>query len=120
MFIAVFVTFAVYVVLWFSGEYFRQKAVVMVASFQRLKRGGSASSQAMIPCLPRRGILGDGFCSFRDGVLGELTRQQKPDCSLDLSQIRGGKIEIPTLINYNLVTVQERNPTLFGVISRIT
>ncbi len=31
------------------------------------------------------GVLGDSLGSLRDGVLGQLTGQKKPDCGLDLS-----------------------------------
>jgi len=36
------------------------------------------------------GVLGHSLCAFTDGVLGELTGQQKPDSSLDLPGGQGG------------------------------
>ena len=36
-------------------------------------------------CLLRAGILGDSLGSLRDGVLGELTREEEPDSGLDLA-----------------------------------
>ena len=32
------------------------------------------------------GVLGDSLGTLRDGVLGELTREQEPDSSLDLTR----------------------------------
>ena len=34
--------------------------------------------------LLRRGVLGNGLSTFRDGMLGQFTREQKSDSSLDL------------------------------------
>ena len=31
------------------------------------------------------GVLGDSLGSLRDGVLGELTRKDQPDCRLNLA-----------------------------------
>ena len=31
------------------------------------------------------GVLGDGLGALRDGVLGELTREEEPDSGLDLA-----------------------------------
>jgi hypothetical protein len=41
------------------------------------------------------GVLGDSLGALRHGVLGQLTRQEKPDCSLDLS---GGDGAAPVVV----------------------
>ena len=40
------------------------------------------------------GVLGDGLGSFRDGVLGQFTGQQKPDGGLDLPGGDGGPLVV--------------------------
>ena len=45
-------------------------------------------------CLLRAGILGDGLGSLGDGVLGELTREEQPDSSLDLAGGDGGPLVV--------------------------
>ena len=41
-----------------------------------------------------RGELGDSLGALRDSVLGELTREEKSDCSLDLSGGKGGLLGV--------------------------
>ena len=40
------------------------------------------------------GVLGDGLGTFRDGVLGQFTGQQKPDGGLDLPGGDGGPLVV--------------------------
>ena len=40
------------------------------------------------------GVLGDSLGALRDGVLGELTREEKPDSSLDLTGGDGGPLVV--------------------------
>ena len=40
------------------------------------------------------GVLGDGLGALRDGVLGELTREEEPDSSLDLTGGDGGPLVV--------------------------
>ena len=40
------------------------------------------------------GVLGDGLGSLRDGVLGQLSGQEKPDSSLDLPGGDGGPLVV--------------------------
>ena len=40
------------------------------------------------------GVLGDGLGALRDGVLGELTREEEPDSGLDLAGGDGGPLVV--------------------------
>ena len=40
------------------------------------------------------GVLGDSLGALRDGVLGELTREEEPDSSLDLTRGDGGPLVV--------------------------
>ena len=40
------------------------------------------------------GVLGDGLGALRDGVLGQLTGEEKPDSSLDLAGGDGGSLVV--------------------------
>ena len=40
------------------------------------------------------GVLGDSLGALRDGVLGELTREEEPDSSLDLARGDGGPLVV--------------------------
>ena len=40
------------------------------------------------------GVLGDSLGALRDGVLGELTREEEPDSSLDLAGGDGGPLVV--------------------------
>ena len=40
------------------------------------------------------GILGDSLGALRDGVLGELNREEEPDSSLDLTRGDGGPLVV--------------------------
>ena len=40
------------------------------------------------------GVLGDGLGALRDGVLGELTGEEKPDSGLDLARGDGGPLVV--------------------------
>ena len=40
------------------------------------------------------GVLGDGLGAFTDSVLGQLTRQKKPDSSLDLPRSDGASLVV--------------------------
>ena len=40
------------------------------------------------------GVLGDGLGALRDGVLGELTREEEPDSGLDLARGDGGPLVV--------------------------
>ena len=40
------------------------------------------------------GVLGDSLGSLRDGVLGELTREEESDSSLDLARGDGGPLVV--------------------------
>jgi hypothetical protein len=41
-----------------------------------------------------RSVLGDSLGSFRDGVLGKLSRQQETDRGLDLSRSQSGLLVV--------------------------
>ena len=45
-------------------------------------------------CLLGAGVLGDSLGALRDGVLGELTRQEEPDSGLDLAGGDGGPLVV--------------------------
>ena len=40
------------------------------------------------------GVFGDGLGALRDGVLGQFTRQKKPDGGLDLPRGDGGPLVV--------------------------
>ena len=40
------------------------------------------------------GVLGDSFGSLGDGMLSELTREEEPDSSLDLTGGDGGSLVV--------------------------
>ena len=44
--------------------------------------------------LLRAGVLGDSLGALRDGVLGELTREEEPDRGLDLARGDGGPLVV--------------------------
>ena len=46
------------------------------------------------PSLLGAGVLGDGLGTLRDGVLGQLTGQEKPDRGLDLPGGDGGPLVV--------------------------
>ena len=46
------------------------------------------------PNLLGAGVLGDGLGTFRDGVFGQFTGQQKPDGGLDLPGGDGGSLVV--------------------------
>ena len=48
-----------------------------------LKRAGWIGRYRRVHSLLGAGVLGDSLGTFRDSVLGELTREEKPDSSLD-------------------------------------
>ena len=48
----------------------------------------------MINDLLGAGVLGDGLGALRDGVLGELTREEEPDSGLDLARGDGGPLVV--------------------------
>jgi len=41
-----------------------------------------------------RGVFGDSLCSFRDGMFGQLSRQQQTDSSLDLPRGDGSPLVV--------------------------
>merc|ERR1712088_134788 len=45
-------------------------------------------------CLLGAGVLGDSLGALRDGVLGELTREEEPDSGLDLAGGDGGPLVV--------------------------
>ena len=45
-------------------------------------------------CLLGAGVLGDSLGALRDGVLGELTREEEPDSGLDLARGDGGPLVV--------------------------
>ena len=45
-------------------------------------------------CLLGAGVLGDSLGALRHGVLGQFTRQQKTDCSLDFPAGNGGALVV--------------------------
>ena len=45
-------------------------------------------------CLLGAGVLGDGLGDLKDVVLGELTREEKPDSGLDLTGGDGGSLGV--------------------------
>ena len=60
--------------------------------FVVLKRTGGL--QIMFNDLLGAGVLGDGLGALRDGVLGELTREEEPDSGLDLTRGDGGPLVV--------------------------
>ena len=57
-----------------------------------LKRTGFRDSQ--VKKLLGAGVFGDSLGTFRDGVFGQFTGQQKPDGSLDLPGGDGGSLVV--------------------------
>jgi len=57
-----------------------------------LKRTGF--QWTVFPNLLGGGVLGDGLGALRDSVLGQFTRQEKPDSSLDLPGGDGGPLVV--------------------------
>ena len=55
--------------------------IILVA----LKRAGGVGIRWKQYSLLGAGVLGDSLGSLRDGVLGQLTGQEEPDSSLDLT-----------------------------------
>ena len=45
-------------------------------------------------CLLGAGVLGDGLCSLRDGVLGQLSGEEEPHRGLDLPGGDGGPLVV--------------------------
>ena len=45
-------------------------------------------------CLLAACVLGDGFCAFADGVLGQFTGQEETHSGLDLSAGDGGSLVV--------------------------
>lgn len=41
-----------------------------------------------------RGVLGDGFCSLRNSVLGQFSGEEKTDSSLDFPRSDGGTLVV--------------------------
>ena len=59
-----------------------------------LKRAFGVGQMVQLSNLLGAGVLGDGLGSFRDGVLGQFTGQQKPDGGLDLPGGDGGPLVV--------------------------
>ena len=51
-------------------------------------------TELMENCLLGAGVLGDSLGALRDGVLGELTREEEPDSGLDLAGGDGGPLVV--------------------------
>ena len=52
------------------------------------------STELFENCLLGAGVFGDSLGTFRDGVFGQFTGQQKPDGSLDLPGGDGGSLVV--------------------------
>ena len=59
-----------------------------------LKRAGWIGRYRRVHSLLGAGVLGDSLGTFRDSVLGELTREEKPDSSLDFPRGDGGPLVV--------------------------
>ena len=59
-----------------------------------LKRAGWVGRCRKVHSLLGAGVLGDSLGAFRHGVLGKLTREEKPDSSLDFTGGDGGPLVV--------------------------
>ena len=59
-----------------------------------LKRAGWVGRYRRVHSLLGAGVLGDSLGTFRDSVLGKLTREEKPDSSLDFPGGDGGPLVV--------------------------
>ena len=62
--------------------------------FGALKRAGLRGFSSRLGSLLGCGVFGDGLGTLTDGVLGELTRQQESDSSLDLTGCDGAPLVV--------------------------
>ena len=60
--------------------------IVFLIILVALKRAGWVDIRWKQHSLLGAGVLGDSLGSLRDGVLGQLTGQEEPDSSLDLTR----------------------------------